>query len=306
MEVNMSDFGKFIGGFGESFLKTLQSERERMRKEQEFNQEMSFRTRQMNLMNSIYQQRQDLDVAQENRARELDEYEIRENYQEIPNSFTGVGSLPLGMLAGGQSGEQLNKPFDNVLNPFEKGKFYLPKQDPQKQGTLTNFRIGDDGNVWGWNPNTNEFERTNLKAPEKDVKNPKQTEGGDEEPKLSESGAKGLANIKNPNFVRDSKYMTPDEAKQHLSQNLQSLTKDLLGSRASNWFYNIVNAWGRVPTGDELDREILKHAEGENKTLTPVEVEQLNRLSEYLDDASEGLKRYNYYPEYIKKLSSKK
>jgi len=51
------DAGNFIGGFGEGFLKTLQSERERKQKEQEFNQKMAFETRQMNLLDA-YRQKQ--------------------------------------------------------------------------------------------------------------------------------------------------------------------------------------------------------------------------------------------------------
>lgn len=42
----------FLSGFGEGFLKTLQSERERKQKEQEFNQRMAFETRQMNLLDA--------------------------------------------------------------------------------------------------------------------------------------------------------------------------------------------------------------------------------------------------------------
>jgi len=49
------DAGNFIGGFGEGFLKTLQSERERKQKEQEFNQKMAFETRQMNLLDAYRQ-----------------------------------------------------------------------------------------------------------------------------------------------------------------------------------------------------------------------------------------------------------
>ena len=59
-----TDWLKGLAGFGEGFVKTLQSERERKQKELEFNQEMSYRTRQMNLMNQVYIQRQELDQQQ--------------------------------------------------------------------------------------------------------------------------------------------------------------------------------------------------------------------------------------------------
>ena len=44
------DTGSFIGGFGESFLKAIQSERDRKQKEQEFQQKMGLENRQLKLI----------------------------------------------------------------------------------------------------------------------------------------------------------------------------------------------------------------------------------------------------------------
>jgi len=46
------NLGKFVGGFGEAFFKTLQSERERQDKLNQMNQEFSQKSREMNLLNA--------------------------------------------------------------------------------------------------------------------------------------------------------------------------------------------------------------------------------------------------------------
>lgn len=52
MAIKNNDLVKGLGGFGEGFLKTLQYERERARRDQEFNQNMAFQVRQMNLLDT--------------------------------------------------------------------------------------------------------------------------------------------------------------------------------------------------------------------------------------------------------------
>jgi hypothetical protein len=129
------------------------------------------------------------------------------------------------------------------------------------------------------------------------------------EPKLTEAGARGLANLKSPNFIKDSggkgTYMTPDEVQNSLSMNIQSLAKDILSSRSNNWFFNIVKQWGRIPTSEELDAEIVKHYQTD-KTISSKEVEELNKLSEYLEDASDGIKKYQGYNKFFQKKLEEK
>jgi len=63
-----------------------------------------------------------------------------------------------------------------------------------------------------------------------------------------------------------------------------------LGSRASNWFDNIVRDFGRIPTADELDKQIVKHTE-EFKTLSDSDAGELRRFVGLLEDAKNGIKK---------------
>lgn len=79
MAIKNTDFLKGIGGFGEGFIKTLQSERERKQKELEFNQKMSFEMRQMNLLDAYRQ-----------KALEQDQLQFGQKMQQDQSQF-GVG-----------------------------------------------------------------------------------------------------------------------------------------------------------------------------------------------------------------------
>ena len=274
----MSDLGKFIGGFGEQFVKTLESDRKRKKEEDQFNQDMAYKYRQQNLMMGLYQQRQDLDREQ---------------------SFVDVKKDDVYNKIGVPEGKYHTSLIDNVINAYNKtGEKITPKKfsklEPLYGGMLeTQYQEGQE----------EPLSYGTLYKPEKGIEGGQG--GGGKEPKLTEAGATGLANLKSPNLVENNTYMTPEKAKNVFQRSLQALTKDVLGSRASNWFYNISERWGRVPTADELDKEIVKHYEGKNKTLTDVDVEQLNRLVEYLETAEEGIKKYRTYEDKIKKLSEK-
>ena len=131
--IKMSDLGKFIGGFGEQFVKTLESERKRKKEENEFNQDMAYKYRQQNLMMNIYQQQEDRMRESESREKEMQELGIRSQYQEI-SPEPNIPLLPI--MMGGVAGGELNKPFDKALMPFEEGKFYAEKQAEAKMFDL--------------------------------------------------------------------------------------------------------------------------------------------------------------------------
>ena len=97
----MSDLGKFIGGFGEGFVKTLESERKRKKEEDQFNQDMAFKYRQQNLMNNIYQQRQDLDKE---------------------TSFVDVGKDDVYSKLGVPEGKYHTSLMDNLIGAYGKGE----------------------------------------------------------------------------------------------------------------------------------------------------------------------------------------
>jgi len=169
MAIKNNDFLKAVGGFGEGFIKTLQSERERKQKEIEFNQEMSYKTRQQNLMNQVYLRD---DIRQQQNAdmdREKTEFDIRSGYNEMP-LMPNAPLFPI--LQGGQAGGEMNKPFDGVMNPFDPNKFYAPKTEQVKGGETKDARVGADGFIHRWDESKGEYIKTNLKAPEKDIKNP--------------------------------------------------------------------------------------------------------------------------------------
>ena len=124
----MSDFGKFIGGFGESFVKTLESDRKRRKEENEFNQQMAYKYRQQNLMNIHYQEQEKRLQESEAREKDLQELGVRSQYQEI-SPEPNMPLLPI--MMGGVAGGERNKNFD-ALKPFQEGKFYAPKQEKGK------------------------------------------------------------------------------------------------------------------------------------------------------------------------------
>ena len=166
----------------------------------------------------------------------------------------------------------------------------------QKQSTTTGARVGADGFIHRWNPDKQEYFKTNLKAP---VDGTGSGSGSTttKDPKLTQSASDGLAFLKDPVFQKslggDLIDLTNDEVSNKFSRSINALKKDVLGARATNWFDNIVRKFGRMPTADELDKEILKHGEGRDfeATLTDAEVGQLNRLVEYLENAESGIKR---------------
>ena len=133
-----NDWIKGIAGFGEGFVKTLQSERERKQKELEFNQEMSYKTRQQNLM-STYYQAQIKNMEFDNQlAKVKEETDIRGGYDESVE---------------GKSGAELNKPYGGLLSPFQEDKSYAPKQGEMKvdgiERTITDYTNPNDPRIFG-------------------------------------------------------------------------------------------------------------------------------------------------------------
>ena len=89
-----NEFWEGVGGFGEGFVKTLQSERERKRKEDQFNQDMAYRTRQQNLLMNIRQKEFDYGVQQDRLKAEKEYTPLGEDFNLIPenlraNAFKG-------------------------------------------------------------------------------------------------------------------------------------------------------------------------------------------------------------------------
>jgi len=136
-----NDFWKGVAGFGEGFLTTLQSERDRKRNELEFNQKMGLEDRQMRLMDKVRQQ--DFLLRQQNQAmdKEKTEFDITSGYTKNTDSLSSVGEL----------GSNLNKQFNGAFSPFEENQRYTPNT---KQAIPPNYELkslkenGKDMQYW--------------------------------------------------------------------------------------------------------------------------------------------------------------
>ena len=119
--------------FGEGFLSTLQSEREKKQKEQEFQQKMGLEMRQQKFTN-IYRDALIKNMDFDNRLKKSEaESKILSGYVEVPPG----SPLPRGATKS-ETGEDLNKQHGSggLLKPFEEGKFYSvnPEQEKQQAG----------------------------------------------------------------------------------------------------------------------------------------------------------------------------
>lgn len=123
MSKDINNIVQGIAGFGEGFLETLASERERKQKELEFQQKMGLETRQMELLNNINLMQEKRLQRSEGREQDIQEYNIRSKYQEL-NPEPNAPLFPIVM--GGISGDVRNQDFRNGLKPFREGKFYAP------------------------------------------------------------------------------------------------------------------------------------------------------------------------------------
>ena len=122
-----------LGSFGEGFLSTLQSERDRKQKEQEFQQKMGLEMRQQKFTN-IYRDALIKNMDFDNRLKKSEaESKILSGYVEVPPG----SPLPRGATKS-ETGEDLNKQHGSggLLKPFEEGKFYSvnPEQEKQQAG----------------------------------------------------------------------------------------------------------------------------------------------------------------------------
>jgi hypothetical protein len=102
--------------FGEAFLSTVDRERKLRQQQQQFDQEMSFRNRQLNFLNAYREGL--LGINQGN----LDARNREQDFKEQPTA--------------------------------------------PKELQTSGARVGADGYIHRWNPNTKKYEKTNLKAPE--------------------------------------------------------------------------------------------------------------------------------------------
>lgn len=272
--------------FGETLLTVIQNERDRRLRLEEFNREMGWRNRQLNFTAKYQEGLLERGQQQEDRLRE----------QNIANL---IGS---GFRTGGQLGrENIRTGERDIQEPafelFGEKFGFPPQQAPEpftgdRYETISNNVVGT-GKFKGQKVNLayDKKEQEQVQFPVHIDPNKDTTK----DPKLTQSASDGLAFLKDPvyNVVGQDKGLTADEISNKFTKSINALKKDVLGSRATVWFDTMVREFGRMPTSDELDREIVKHGEGKEfaATLTDVEIGQLRRLSGYLEDAETGIKR---------------
>ena len=241
--------------FGESFLATVDRERKLKQQQDQFNKDMAFKNRQLGLID-IYRTELLADQdAQEKRLQARFEFDKEQANKTKPFTGDRYENISTGVIGTEEfKGQKVNKIYDKL----EQKEFQVPS-------FIDATKIDKD-------------------------KTPK-------EPKLSDAGAEGLAYLKSPVFTKGSGKttyeLTNEEISNNFSGSINAVKKDILDSRTSSWFDTIVRQYGRMPTADELDREIVKHAGGEGfpATLTDADVGKLRRFVGYLEDAEGGIKK---------------
>jgi len=290
--------------FGENFLKVIENERLRKQQREEFNREMSWRNRQLNLMDKYKTGLLEQGQQQEYRLGEQLKLDaLQSGFGLVPEKQPGRENIRTGEYETESRSGTILPTIDIGKNLYTYPEPQAPDLSGDRYETIETNVVGT-GEYTGQKVNryrdkfTNkEYQRPVYIKPEKTTTT---TTTGGKDPKLSEAGSKGLAWLKNPIFRRDlpgliegkvkSIDLRPEEIANKFSESINALKKDVLGSRATNWFDNIVREFGRIPTADELDRQIVKHAT-EHKTITDTEVGQLNRLVQYLEDAETGINK---------------
>lgn len=267
---NMSDVGKFIGGFGESFVKTLQTERERAQRQQQFNQEMAFKTRQMNLMNSIYQQRQDLDVKQFEYKRdqpfETKSGDIYPTQGGQPNfNMPPLWQMPV-------APEKKPEPKPSLLRSGWEGGFfsdYFGFKDEGGKEIITSIQRRNPATQTG-------------------------SGGGKDKPydegKLSEAGAKALGFFTQPNpssgFLGIIGGDSKKEIKAKIADNIATLSKDIMKSDTYKYIQNLFNTMGYIDP-ETLQLNAINDA---NKgIITEQQANEIATFLNYYDTMYDGI-----------------
>lgn len=132
-----NDVGNFVAGFGETFFKTLQYEREREDKLKQQQQEFSQKVRESNLLNA-YRNKMFEYGMQQDRLKAESDYSVVSPDPSNQNIFSG-------------------KDFPNLLDP---NKFYIPNSEmlkeskPQAFDIEGSFKNDETGTYWTYNKQT--------------------------------------------------------------------------------------------------------------------------------------------------------
>jgi len=265
---------------GENFLAVIENWKKEKRDKEMFEKEMQFKHRQMNLLNTYREGIIENQRVQQERLQNQFEADLSNQYLPSDKGTRGI---------------DLNKRFGvDVFNPKGIYSNIQPTTPDPVKGANIEFKPGI-GHLEVKTVDGKPVDYNLLKGISTGGSGSGSGTTTTKDPKLSQSASDGLAFLKDPvyNVVGSDKSLTADEVAFKFSKSINALKKDLLGSRTTVWFDTIVKKFGRIPTSDELDKEIVKHAEGKEftATLTDTEVGELRRLSGYLENAETGIKR---------------
>ena len=197
--------------FGEAFNATVDRERKLKQQQDQFNQDMAFRNRQLGLLNIYRQDTEKRLQAAQDINKQVTEYGITSQYQEVPK---GIGDVNLDrsfdpvLTPSGTSGGDLNKQFEGALNPFDPNKRYTPAQETPKLSedryeTVSSGVIGEGGskvNIIRDKHTNEEFEVPVHITPEK-IK-----DSGDPNPQKWANFGKSVTEFKNISDKKSDQY----------------------------------------------------------------------------------------------------
>ncbi len=148
--------------FGEAFLSTIDRERKLRQQQLQFQQDQAFRNRQLDFLN-VYREgilaNQD---AQEKRLIDQGKAGL------IEAGFTPIGQIEGRKNIRTDKFESTTPEGDITSVPTTKlfgQEFTPPPPETPKELQTTGARVGKDGFIYRWNPNTKKYEKTNLEAP---------------------------------------------------------------------------------------------------------------------------------------------
>jgi len=240
--------------FGESFNATVDRERKLKQQQDQFNQDMAFRNRQLGLID-IYRTELLADQdAQEKRLQARFEFDKEQANKTKPFTGDRYENISTGVIGTEEfKGQKVNKIYDKLEQKEFQVPSFIDATKTDKDKTPKEPKLSDassKGLAW-------------LKDPVF----------------VKDAGMKG--------GEMQSIGIAPDVIANKFSESVNALKKDLLDSRTTSWFDTIVSKWGRIPTGLELAREISKHAG--SGTLTDTDVGKLRRFAEYLKGVDPGM-----------------
>jgi len=283
--------------FGEQFLATIQGIQKRKQEQDEFNREMQFRNRQLNLLNTRIevekeqqarlQRTQDLQTEQAQVEFEKDFVPLSGKFNPFGGGFEAFSQAPPGSI---QTGKQIKESKPILGEEIGKGFFAnqnlipeAPEVDLTKAGT---GQFGSEEFATFFDPATNKTTRIKIGDVDKTSGSGLGGDGKQPEGKaLKQFEINSLNALENPKLtvtvtgedgVKRQSPMNPSEAKTYLFDNWNVvLNAHLKNNEALGWIKRYAKRRGWIPSTTEIANAI-----NDDKNLSDVAV---NQLVDYLE-----------------------